>query len=150
MPAPWYSFQNRHPRHHDHKTHLSRPARRWCIFWGSTQSLSVQVNRQIYTHTSTLLLFSCSVTFSSLDPMDCSMPGLPVHHQLSQLAQTHVHWADDAIQPSHPLSSPFPLAFNVSQHQGPFYWVCSLHQVTKVLELQLQHQSLQIFSTDFL
>ena len=54
------------------------------------------------------------------NPMDCSMPGFPVHHQLPELAQTHVHQVSDAIQPSHPLSSPLPLAFNLSQHQGLF------------------------------
>ena len=76
-----------------------------------------------------------SVQFSSVaqscltlwEPMDCSMPGLPVHHQLSQLTQTHVHQASDAIQPSHPLSSPSPPAFNLSQHQGLFQQVASLH-----------------------
>ena len=70
------------------------------------------------------------------DPMDCSTPGLPVHHQFPELAQTHVHWIGDAIQPSHPLSSPSP-ALNLSQHQGLFKWVSSSHQVAKVLELQL-------------
>ena len=85
------------------------------------------------------------------DPMDCSMPGLPVHHQLPEFTQTHVHWVGDAIQPSHPLSSPSPPAFNLSQHQGLFHWVSSSYQVTKVLEFQLQHQSFQwIFRTDFL
>ena len=85
------------------------------------------------------------------DPMDCSTPGFPVHHQLPELAQTHVHWVSDAIQPSHPLSSLSPPAFNLSQHQGLFQWVSSSHQVAKVLELQLQHQSFQwIFRTDFL
>ena len=59
------------------------------------------------------------------DPMDCSTPGLPVHHQLPELAQTHVHWISDAIQPSHPLSSPSPPTFNLSQHQGLFQWVSS-------------------------
>ena len=68
--------------------------------------------------------------------MDCSTPGLPVHHQLSELAQTHVHRVGDAIQPSHPLSSPSSPAFNLSQHQGLFQWVSSSHQVTKVLEFQ--------------
>ena len=77
------------------------------------------------------------------DPMDCSMPGLPVLHHLSELAQTHVHWVGDVIQPSYPLSAPSPSAFNLSQHQGLFKWVSSLHQVAKVLEFQLQHQSLQ-------
>ena len=66
------------------------------------------------------------------DPMDCSTPGLPVHHQLPEFTQTHVHWIGDAIQPSHPLSSPSPLAFNLSHHQGLFQWVSSSHQVAKV------------------
>ena len=68
------------------------------------------------------------------DPMDCNMPGFPVHHQLLELAQTHVHQVSDAIQPSHPLSSPSPPAFNRSQHQGLFQWVHSSHQVAKVLQ----------------
>ena len=74
-------------------------------------------------------------------PMDCSTPGFPVLHQLLEFTQTHVHWVSDAIQPSHPLSSPFPPAFSLSQHQGLFQWVPSLHQVVKVLKLQ--HQSFQ-------
>ena len=77
------------------------------------------------------------------DPMDCSTPGLPVHHQLLEFTQTHVHWAGDAIQPSHPLLSPFPPALNLSQHQGLFKWVSSSHQAAKVLAFQLQHQSFQ-------
>ena len=68
--------------------------------------------------------------------MDGSTPGLPVHYQLPEFTQTHVHWVDDAIQPSHPLSSPSPPAFNLSQHQGVFRWVSSSHQVAKGLELQ--------------
>ena len=75
--------------------------------------------------------------------MDCSTPGLPVHHQLPEPTQIHVHGVDDAIQSSHPLSSPSPPAFNLSQHQGLFQWVSSLHEVAKVLEFQLQHQSFQ-------
>ena len=83
------------------------------------------------------------------DPMDCNTPGFPVLHCLLELAQTHVHWVSDAIPPSHPLLSPSPPAFNLSQHQGLFQWVSSLHQVTKVL--QLQHQSFQwIFRVDLL
>ena len=82
--------------------------------------------------------------------MDCITPGLPIHHQLPELAQTHVRWVNDAIQPSHLLSSPSPPAFSLSQHQGLFQWVSSSHQVAKVLEFQLQHQSFQwIFRTDF-
>ena len=64
--------------------------------------------------------------------MDCSMPGFPVHHQLPELTQTHVHRVSDAIQPSHPLLSPSPLAFNLSQHQGLFIWVSFSHQIAKV------------------
>ena len=78
--------------------------------------------------------------------MDCSMPGLPVHHQLLEVTQTHVHWVGDAIQPSHPLSSPSPPAFNFSRHQGPFKWVSSSHQVAEVLKFQLQHQSFHEYS----
>ena len=79
---------------------------------------------------------------------DCSTPGL--HHQLPELAHTPVHWVSDAIPPSHPLSSPSPPAFNLSQLQGLFQWVSSSHQVAKVLEFQLQHQSFQwIFRISF-
>ena len=77
------------------------------------------------------------------NPMDYSTQGLPVHHQLSEFTQTHVHWVGDAIQPFHPLSSLSPPTFNICQHQGLFRWVSSLHQVAKVLEFQLQHQSFQ-------
>ena len=85
------------------------------------------------------------------DPMHWSTPDLPVHHQLPEFTQTHVHWVSDAIQPSHPLSSPSPPTFNLSQHQSLFKWVSSSHQVAKVLEFQLQHQSFQwIFRIDFL
>ena len=94
-----------------------------------------------------------SVQFSSVtqlcltvcDPMDCSMPGLPVHHQLLELTQIHVLRVSDAIQPSPLLSSPSLPAFNLSQPQGLFQWVSSSHQVTKVLEFQLQHQSLLLW-----
>ena len=71
-------------------------------------------------------------SYSSLcDPMDCNISGFPVHHQLSELAQTHVHWISDAIQPSYPLLSPSPPVLNLSQHQGLFQWVSSSHQVAK-------------------
>ena len=85
------------------------------------------------------------------DPKDCSTPGLPVHHQLPEPTQTHVHWVGDAIQPSHPLSFHSAPPFNHSQHEGLFKWVSPSHQVAKVLEFQLQHQSFQwISKTDFL
>ena len=83
--------------------------------------------------------------------MDCSTPGFPILHNLLGLAQTHVHWVSDTIQPSHPLLSPSPPALNLSQHQGLLQWVGSSHQMAKVLEFQLQHQSFQwIFRIDFL
>ena len=92
-----------------------------------------------------------SVQFSSVaqscpilcNPMNCSSLGLPVHHQLPEFTQTHVHRVRDAIQPSHPLSSPSPPAPNPSQHQSLFQWVNSSHEVAKILEFQLQHHSLQ-------
>ena len=92
---------------------------------------------------------NCSVAQSCpalCDPIDCNMPGPPVHHQNPELTQTHVYRVGDAIQPSHPLSSPFPPTFDLSQNQGLFQWVSSLHQVVKVLEFQLQHQSFQWYS----
>ena len=92
-----------------------------------------------------------SVQFSSVallcltlwDITNHSIPGLPVHHQLQEFTQTHVHWVGDAIQPSSPLSSPSLPALNLSQHQGLFKWVSSLQEVAKVLEFQLQLQSSQ-------
>ena len=100
------------------------------------------------------LIILPSVRFSSVVqlcltlcyPMNSSTPGLPAHHQLPEFTQTHVHWVGDAIQPSRPLLSPSPPAFNLSQHQGLFQWVSSLHQVAKVLEFQLQHQSSNEYS----
>ena len=96
-----------------------------------------------------VLSLHLSVQFSSVaqscptlcDPMNRSTPGLPVHHQLPEFTQTHLHRISDAIQPSHPRSSPFPPAPKPSQHQSLFQWLNSSHQVAKKLELQLQHQS---------
>ena len=82
------------------------------------------------------------------DPMDCSMPSLPVYHQLLEFAQTHIHCLGHAIQPPHPLLS--PSAFSRSQHQGLFQWVGSLHQVAKVLEVQLQPSVLPMNIQDWL
>ena len=95
--------------------------------------------------------FHPSVQFSSVaqsclplcDPMNLSTPGLPVHHRFPEFTQIHAHQVDNAIQPSHPLSSPSPPAPNPSQHQGLFQWVNSSHEVAKVLEFQLQHKSFQ-------
>ena len=85
------------------------------------------------------------------NPMDCSTPGFPVLHHLLELAQTDVHWVGDAMQPSHPLSSSSPPAFNLYHYQDLFHWVGSLCQVAQILELQLHHQSFQwIFRVDFI
>ena len=103
------------------------------------QTLQInQVTRKVHSIQFSSLAQSCPTLW---DPMDCSMPGLPVHHQLPELAQTQVHQAGDAIQPSHPVLSPSPPALNLSHHQGLFQGVSSSHQVAKVLEFQ--HQSFQ-------
>ena len=120
--------------------------------WFPTQSQCL-INICSWKQVDMLTLFSftycCScylvakLCLTLCDPMDCSTPGVPVLHHLLELSQTHVHQVGDAIQPTYPLSSPSLPAFNLSQHQGLFYWVSFLNQVAKVLEFQLQHQSLQ-------
>ena len=114
------------------------------------------LEKEMATHSSILAWTIKTLHFSSVtqscpilsEPMDYSMPGLPVHHQLPNFTLTHVHWVGDAIQPSHPLSPPSPV-LNLSHHQGLSQWVDSLHQVAKVVGLQ--HQSFQlIFKVDFL
>ena len=96
----------------------------------------------------------CSVTKSRLtlcDPIECSTPGFLVLHYLPEFTQMNIHWVDDAIQLSYPQLYPSLPAFNLSQHQGLFQGVSSSHQVVKVLEFQLQHQSFQwMFRTDFI
>ena len=126
--------------------------------WGAI-AFSGKIVQYLTSHRNTIVESLISLGFSSVtqsyltlyNPMNCSMPGLPIHPQLLEFIRTHVHWVSDAIRPSHPLSSPFPPTFNLSQHQGLFKWGSSSHQVAKVLEFQLQHQSFQwIFRTDFL
>ena len=90
--------------------------------------------------------FSCSVVSDSLRPHGLQHSSLPVHHQLPEFTQIHVHWVNDAIQPPHPLSSPSLPAFKLYHHQGLFQWVRSSHQVAKVLEFQLQHESSNEYS----
>ena len=138
---------------------VGKQCKQWeTLFLGGLQNQGTQPRDQI--HFSCLLNWQTgslptappgSVQFSSVtqscptlcDPMDCSMPGLPVHHQLLEITQTHVHWLADDIQESHPLSSPSPHTFNLSQQHSLFKWVSPLHQVAKVLEFQLQHESFQ-------
>ena len=108
-----------------------------------------------FTNNSHIVVVQSLSRVSLCDPMDCNMLGFPVFHFLPKFAQTHVHQVSDAIQPSHPLLSCFPPALNLPKYQGLFQWVTSLHQVDKVSELQLQHQSsneysgLISFSTDW-
>ena len=122
-----------------------------CFFSLTFESFTVMclgLNIFVFNLIMTLLM---SVQFGSVaqscptlcNPINRNTPGLPVHHQLLEFTQTQVHWFGDAIQPSHPLSSHSPPALNLSQHQGLFKWVSSLHQMAKVLEFQLQHQSFQ-------
>ena len=94
-----------------------------------------------------LVQFSRSLCPILCKPMNHRMPGLPVHHQLLEFTQTHVHRASDAIQPSHPLSSPSPPAPNPSQHQGPFQWVISSHEVAKVLEFHALEKEMATHSS---
>ena len=126
------------------------------IFFSLAQPVSSTSNF-LFATTNFLFIFRFQLSSVSqpcptlCEPMNHSTPGLPVHHQLSEFTLTHVHWVGDAIQPSHPLSSPSPPALNLSQHQDLFKWVSSSHQVARVLKFQLQHQSFKwIFRNDFL
>ena len=111
-----------------------------CLLHWQIVSLPLcHLGKDVYVYTS--VQFSRSVV--SGDPMDCSMPGFPVHHQFPELIQTHVHRVGDAIQPSLPLSSPSPPAFNLSQHQGLFHLSQFFTSGAKVLEFQLHRQSFQ-------
>ena len=126
--------------HHKHKVQWKKQSQnsKYAInpltCWKSkTQSCTLRMHIYI-----TIQFSSITQTCPTLwDPMDYSTPGFPVHHQLPGLAQTHVHWVSDAIQPSFPWSSPSLPAFNLSQHQGLLLWISSSHQVAKVLEFQL-------------
>ena len=122
------------------------------FFW-LTQYSIVYITSSFSVHPAAAAAVDIMLTFSSVNsvthlcptlcsPTDCSTPGFPVHHQLPEIAQTHVHRIGDAIQPSHPLLSPSP-AFYLSQHQDLLKWISSSYQVAKVLEFQLQHQSFQ-------
>ena len=121
----------------------------WVISWSL---ISVFTHRAFHTYMCLLGgSYSCSVQFSSVaqscpilcDPMNRSTPGLPVHHQLLEFTETQVHWVSDAIQPSHPLSSPSPPAPKPSQHHSLLQWFNYSHEMAKVLEFQLQHHSFQ-------
>jgi len=121
----------------------------WLVWqWGMKDEL---IRWIVVRKNSSLKSYCSDFQFSSVaqsclilcDPINHSTPGLPVHHQLPESMQTHNHQVGDAIQPSHPLSSPSPPALNFCQHQGLFQWVNSSHEVAQALEFQLQHQSFQ-------
>ena len=139
----------------------SCPLNQWCYLTISSSAAPFSFWRKGLLSCPWLSRCCCSITKSCptlCDPMDCGTPGFPVLHYLSEFAQTHIHWVDDAIQSSHPLlppsptlSPPSPPAVNLSWYQGLFKWVSPSYQVVKVLEFQLQHQSFQwIFRIDFL
>ena len=110
----------------------------WSLYlWNNSQYICILHN---VLHQLSSVAQSCPTL---CNPMNCSTPGLPVHHQLPEFTQIHVHLVGDVIQPSHPLSSPSPSAPNPSPHQSLFQWVNSSHEVAKILEFQLQHQSFQ-------
>ena len=117
------------------------------VIWINVEKVSDKIQHPF-------MICCCSVTklcSTVSDPVNCSSPGFPVLYYLPEFEQTHVCWVSDAIHPFHPLSSPSPPTLNLSQHQGLFQWIGSSHQVAKVLELQLQHQSFQwVFRIDFL
>ena len=115
------------------------------IFTASLLNFTISHLLPVFYHSILYTVRKIHLQFSSVaqssptlrDPMNRSTPGFPVHHQLREFTQTHVHWVRDAIQPSHPLLPPFPPAPNPSQHQSLFQWVNSSHEVAKVLEFQL-------------
>ena len=158
LPAMWetwvQSLGGEDPLEKGKATHSSIQA--WRIPWTVQPVGSQRVEHDSVTFTFRVTLRSktyrvSSVQFSSVaqsrptpcHPMNRSTLGLPVHHQLLEFTQTHIHQVSDAIQPSHPLSSPSPPAPNPSQHQSLFQRVNSSHEVAKVLEFQLQHHSFQ-------
>ena len=129
----WLTFWERHKRRKEFLRELSS------VLIFNTQAIKGMLRKNIKNHS---VQFSRSVLSDSATPW-ISTPDLPVHHQLPEFTQTHIHRVSDAIQPSHPLSAPSPPAPNPSQHQGLFQWVNSPHEVAKALEFQLQHQSFQ-------
>ena len=145
----WWKTQEPQVRDEDYSAHVrpSVPRGDFITLSGKKLAFCHKVLSLFFTVTCKHSRKACgSVAKSRLtlcDPMECNTPDSPVLHCLLEFAQTHVHWVGDAIQPFHPLSPPSPPALNLSQHQGLFQRVGSSHQVAKVLEFQLQHQSFQ-------
>ena len=123
--------------------HLGSMFRYIHIYICYTYMIYMHIYVYIYTYQSVQFSSVIQLCLTLCHPMNHSMPGLPVHHQLPEFTQTHPHRVGDAIQPSHPLLAPSPPAPNPSQHQGLFQWVNSSCEVAKVWEFQLQHQSFQ-------
>ena len=124
------------------------PTARSSFLWGlCLPQRGLESNSSSACHQSSPVAQSC---LTLCDPMGCSTPGFPVHHQLLELAQTHVHLVGDAIQPPHLLSPPFPPAFNLSQQQGLFQWVSSSHQVAKVSPVMYLDKQVTSVSLEFL
>ena len=118
--------------------------------WWDPTILTSVASFWLYTWYHNVIQFSSvAQLFRLCDPMDCSTPGLPVHYQLPEFTQTHVHWDGDAIQPTHPLSSPPPPTFNLSQHQGLFQWVSFSHQVAKILGVSASASVLPMNTQDW-
>ena len=125
----WLNFQNIQTAHTiQYQKTPNNPIKKWAEDSHFSEEVTQMVN-QVRS-----VVQSCPTL---CDPVNCSMPGLPVHHQLPEFTQTHFHQVGDAIQPSHPLSSPSPPAPNLSQHQSLFQRVNPSHEVAKVLEFQL-------------
>ena len=120
-----------------------------CLYIYTHTHIWCSLNFKLIIGWNKIQFYCCSLVSNPLGPHGLQHAWFPVHYLL-EFAQTHVHWVSDAIQLSHPLSSPLPPSLNPSPHQGLFQWVSSSHHVAKVLQLQLQHQSFQwIFRTDF-
>ena len=127
-------------------THSSILARR--ILW--TEELQSMESQRVRYDLVTHLSSAAESCLTLCEPMDCSSPGFPVHHQLLECAQTYVHWVDDPIQPSHPLSSPSPPALNLSQHQGLFLMSQLFASGGQSIGASASTSVRWIFRTDFL
>ena len=153
VPSDSPALQLRELNHKDFKSASEAELPSGVVFPNSHPiSQEMTIKQCSHVHDIHAIIIAQSLSYIQLcDHIDCSTPGSPVLHHLLEFVQTHVYWIDDATRPSH-LLSPFSLpALNLSQHQGIFQWVISLHHMIKVFELQVQHQSFQSMArVDFL